>query len=68
MKDDTSRVSRRRLFAGAGTAGALAAAATVLPSIEPATPAPSEATKAPANGGGYRLTEHVKRYFKTTLV
>ena len=67
MKDDTSRVSRRRLFAGAGTAGALAAAASVLPKIEP-TPATTEAIKAPANGGGYRLTEHVKRYFKTTIV
>ena len=68
MKDDTSQVSRRRLFTGAGTVGALAAAATVLPSLEVSPPAEQAAKKAPANGGGYSLSEHVKRYYKTTLV
>jgi hypothetical protein len=68
MKDDTSQVSRRRLFAGAGTVGALAAAATVLPSMTASQAAPEVAKKAPANGGGYSLSEHVKRYYKTTLV
>jgi hypothetical protein len=68
MKDDTSQVSRRRLFAGAGTVGALAAAATVLPSLEVSPQATEAAKKAPANGGGYTLSEHVKRYYKTTLV
>jgi hypothetical protein len=67
MKDDTSQVSRRRLFAGAGTVGALAAAASVLPSL-PSSPTAPEVKKAPANGGGYSLSEHVKRYYKTTQV
>jgi hypothetical protein len=68
MKDDTSQVSRRRLFAGAGTVGALAAAAAVLPSLPESQAAPEATKKAPANGGGYSLSEHVKRYYKTTLV
>ena len=61
-----SPVSRRRLFAGAGTAGALAAAATVLPlsrTPEPVTQAPAK--PAPEAGGGYQLTEHVMRYYQT---
>jgi len=61
-------MSRRRLFAGATTLGALAATATLIPSVQQeATPAP--VVKAPpSRGGGYTLSEHVKRYYKTTLV
>jgi hypothetical protein len=33
MNNDRSKLSRRHLFAGAGTAGALAAVATVLPRV-----------------------------------
>lgn len=67
MKQDTPSLSRRTMFAGAGTAGALAAVASLLPS-EPA-PAPVAAVKAPpAKGGGYHLSEHVQRYFKTTRI
>ena len=63
-----SKLSRRTLFAGAGTAGALSAAAVLLPSVlQPAAPAPS-AKQPPAAGGGYHLSEHVKRYYQTTLV
>lgn len=61
-------VSRRRLFAGAGTVGALAAAATVLPLAREAAPvaeAPA-APKAPADG--YQLSEHVLRYYQTARV
>jgi hypothetical protein len=60
--------SRRGFFFGAATAGAAAAAATVLPRIVEApdaagaTPAPRPA---PEKGGGYTLSEHVKRYYKT---
>ncbi len=67
MKEPKSRLSRRTLFAGAGTAGALAAAATLLP----ARPQPAAATPAqepPERGGGYQLSEHVKRYYQSTRV
>ena len=68
MSQTKTRLSRRTLFAGAGTAGALAAAATALPQlVKNEVPAQQE-IKPPENGGGYRLSEHVKRYYQTTLV
>jgi hypothetical protein len=60
-------VSRRRLFAAAGTAGALAAAATTLPRKPHAEPPPDPAPDA-GKGTGYRLTEHIQRYYQTTKV
>jgi hypothetical protein len=56
------------LFAGAGTAGALAAAASLLPSVRESTQADATPKAPPAKGGGYQLTEHVQRYFKTTRI
>jgi hypothetical protein len=54
---------------GAAAAGAATAAVVTLPAIQGSEPLASEkAPPAPANGGGYRLTEHVKRYYKTTLI
>ena len=64
----TEQVSRRKLFVGAGAAGAIAATASLLPSAGPATVPQAPAKAAPARGGGYHLSEHVKRYYKTTLV
>ena len=69
MKDPKTSLSRRRVFAGAGTLGALAAAATVLPGVTKpdAAPAPSEPSAEPPQTG-YRLTEHIERYYRTTRV
>ena len=60
-------LSRRRLFAGAGSAGVLAAAAAVLPLTEAVAP---EAALALANDAdaGYRLTEHIQSYYRTARV
>ena len=60
-------LSRRTLFAGVGTAGAVAAAASLVPAVQPQAVAP-EAKPAPTRGGGYSLTDHVKQYYKTTLI
>lgn len=68
MSQPKSKLSRRTLFAGAGTVGAVAAAATLLPGVVQQTAATPETKEPPARGGGYQLTEHVKRYYKTTLV
>ena len=69
MSQAKAKVSRRTLFAGAGTVGALAAAATVIPQVvEREQAAAGTTTPAPEKGGGYQLTEHVKRYYKTTLI
>jgi hypothetical protein len=64
----TGQLSRRRLFAGAGTLGAIAATASLLPAVAPVTVPQVPDKAAPAKGGGYHLSEHVKRYYKTTLV
>jgi hypothetical protein len=68
MTEPRAKLSRRTLFAGAGTAGAVAAAASLLPGAAKQTEAVAPAKVPPANGGGYQLTEHVKRYYKSTLV
>lgn len=61
--------SRRSFFAGAAAVGAVATAVAVLPKIIEA-PAPlaaaPELKPAPEKGGGYSLSEHVKRYYRTT--
>ena len=63
----TAPTSRRSFFAGAVTVGVATAAVTALPKVE--TPAPTQALPAaPENGGGYSLSEHVKRYYQTTRV
>lgn len=67
--DRPTPVSRRRLFAGAGTAGALAAAAVALPlARQEAVPESTPPPDAPEKGGGYRLSAHVLRYYQTTRV
>lgn len=69
MSQPKSKLSRRTLFTGAGTAGALAAAATLLPgAAREASPSPQAEKAPPTHGGGYQLTEHVKQYYKSTLV
>ncbi|MCW5656671.1 MAG: formate dehydrogenase [Burkholderiaceae bacterium] len=67
--DDQPAVNRRKLLGAAGTTGALAAAATVLATrrSEPDA-APDAPDAAPNKGGGYRLTEHVMRYYQTTRI
>jgi hypothetical protein len=70
MSESTpSRLSRRQVFAGAGTAGALAAVAAVVPLAGTPEPDPAAQPKpAPEKGGGYQVTQHVLRYYQTTRV
>lgn len=63
-----SRLSRRQVFAGAGTAGALAAVAAAVPLATPQPEVRPEAKPAPERGGGYHVTQHVLRYYQTTKV
>jgi hypothetical protein len=69
-KQSTSLFSRRTALAGAGTAGALVAAAAVLPLGKPAADAglAAKAATDAESTGGYQLTEHVKRYYRTARV
>lgn len=68
MTESTNTVSRRKWFAGASTLGAAAATASLLPGITAGTGAKLEPSRLPAKGGGYTLSEHVKRYYKSTLI
>lgn len=68
MNPSSAKLSRRILFAGAGAVGAAATVASLVPTVKPAVPVAQEPKSTPAKGGGYALTEHVKRYYKTTLV
>lgn len=69
MKPDPSKLlSRRRVFAGAGTAGALAAAAAVLPLAESDTPAKDARATQDDAQGRYQETAHVRQYYRTAKV
>jgi hypothetical protein len=64
----SSKLTRRRIFAGVGTAGALAAVAAALP-LAPTRPQVAAQPKPAADpSGGYQLTEHVRRYYQTAKV
>ena len=67
MTEAVSKLSRRTLFAGVGTAGALAAVVSALPQVRQALP-DIVAKPKPERGGGYSESEHVKRYYKTAQV
>lgn len=69
MSDPKPALSRRSLFAGAATVGAVAAATSVLPTVvqNVASQASPELPK-PERGGGYSLSAHVQRYYQTTRV
>jgi len=67
MSTQNPKVSRRTLFAGAGTVGDVAVATSLLPQVQNLAPQAIKKAK-PERGGGYELSEHVKRYYKTTLV
>ncbi len=61
-------LSRRNLVAGAGAAGAAAAAVALLPLQQAAAPVAAAAGVADTAAEGYRLTEHVQRYYQTARV
>ena len=70
MKDPRQTMTRRTAVAGAATAGAVAAAAGLLSTrnelaAEPATATPTQSHQRDA---GYRVSEHVLRYYQTTRI
>jgi nitrous oxide reductase len=68
MQDSQPKPSRRGFFFGAAATGAAAAAVVALPGAPTLTEATAVQKPAPEKGGGYTLSEHVKRYYKTTRV
>ena len=64
--DSAKRSDRRRLVVGAGVAaGAAVAAAALHRRAEPEATVAAKKTE-PAAGEGYRLTDHIRRYYDTT--
>ena len=59
MQESQPTPSRRGFFFAA-------AAVTALPHIQSSEPTPEAHPAPPERGGGYHLSEHVKRYYKTT--
>jgi hypothetical protein len=62
------KASRRGFVLGAATAGAAVAAFVALPKSEDAVPPPTGLAPPPERGGGYQLSEHVKKYYSTTRI
>ncbi|MDB5899242.1 MAG: formate dehydrogenase [Ramlibacter sp.] len=69
MSEGQTKPSRRGFMLGAAVAGAATAAVVTQPLLQPdVVPVADAVVPPPENGGGYHLSEHVKRYYKTTLV
>jgi hypothetical protein len=69
MSEGQTKPRRRGFILGAAVAGAATAAVVALPKAPtPETAQADQPVPAPENGGGYRVTDHVKRYYKTTLL
>ena len=63
---DSNRISRRHFLFAAGASGA---AATVLVATRKGgTGAQPAKVKSPPSGNGYRVTEHIRNYYRTTKV
>ncbi len=61
-------LSRRTMFAGAGTVAALAAAAAALPLARGTATAAAPVAKEPDKGDGYQVTAHVLQYYQTARI
>lgn len=68
MPDNHPKPSRRGFFFGAAATGSAIAAAIALPGAPALQAVIDEPKVAPEKGGGYSLSEHVKRYYKTTRI
>lgn len=64
MAENNNKVARRSFFAGLGLAAAAGVAVKLAP---PAITAVADAPAEP-EGKSYRLTEHVKKYYRTTTI
>ena len=68
MQNSLPKPSRRGFVFGVAATGAAAAAIVALPGVSEPESSLQLPKPAPQKGGGYSLSEHVKRYYQTTLV
>ncbi|UIF85464.1 hypothetical protein [Cupriavidus sp. UYPR2.512] len=71
MTEKQTRVARRTFLAGAGVVAA-ATGAAALTARGPAMPGQAaallEPTDPPSDSKGYRVSDHIRKYYRTTLV
>ena len=69
MSESQAKPSRRGFMLGAAAATAAGASAVAVQqrAAQP-LPEPEDAPPKPERGGGYRVSEHVLRYYRTTRV
>jgi hypothetical protein len=68
MNDKNSKPGRRNFLIGAGVAGAAGAAAVASQGLAGGEPVRSAKPDTKGKGGGYHVTDHVRSYYRTTLV
>ena len=68
MQESQPKPSRRGFLFGVAVTGAAAAAVVALPGAPSLQVVIEEPKPVPEKGGGYSLSEHVKRYYKTTRI
>lgn len=68
MQKERPVLSRRAVVGTAGTAGALAAAAALLPAVKPQPDTKTAAQHSAAEQGGYQETQHVLHYYQTARI
>ncbi len=68
MEKTQALPSRRGLLFGTAAVGAIAATVAALPAIKATEATASLPKPAPEKGGGYSVSDHVKHYYRTTLV
>ena len=68
MSKEQSRPSRRGFFMGAGAVTAVAAVATVSQTLGSPEAQPQLKQPTPERGGGYNVSEHIQRYYRSARV
>jgi 3-deoxy-D-arabino-heptulosonate 7-phosphate (DAHP) synthase len=63
--ENNHKIGRRGFFAGLGLAAGAAVAVKLVPKIDPS---PQEPSSEAQQDGRYRLTEHIKKYYRTTAI
>lgn len=66
MEDNRNKIGRRSFFAGLGLAAGAGVVAKLLPAAPPSL-AQDSASQEPQDGR-YRLSEHIKKYYRTTAI
>lgn len=66
MEDNQNKIARRSFFAGLGLAAGAGVIAKLLPT-SPTSSAQDSASQEPQDGR-YRLSEHIKKYYRTTAI